>query len=314
MRGYARGRHRKLTAAHVRRSGLAEADDVGVGAAGRRLLDHRVGRARHEHLERRRLVHRGLQERPAQLHLVRRQRAPVGADVLPLGGEDEEVGLVDGPGDPTRGRSPGGRRARRGGRGRRVARAVGGRRVPPRGGGGGGSRRALPRRWPPRGCDDGDRPPSPRTTARVPPASATRPAPREATGRPVALAARAEPEPQAGSTSDASPARRRLEIADAGPLLLLSRMPKWIVPAVLALLLVAGLAIQESVVGTVPRPGRAVPRLAARAHLARAPHPGAPHAPRGRAAGRRRGDRPSSSPSSETDEHGFDNHVHLDPD
>ena len=45
--------------------------------------------------------------------------------------------------------------------------------------------------------------------------------------------------------SDASPARRRLEIASAGPLLLLSRMPKWIVPAVLALLLVAGLAIQS---------------------------------------------------------------------
>lgn len=45
--------------------------------------------------------------------------------------------------------------------------------------------------------------------------------------------------------SDSSPARRRLEIASAGPLMLLSRMPKWIVPAVLALLLVAGLAIQS---------------------------------------------------------------------
>ncbi len=45
--------------------------------------------------------------------------------------------------------------------------------------------------------------------------------------------------------SDSSPARRRLEIASAGPLMLLSRMPKWIVPAVLALLLVAGLAIRS---------------------------------------------------------------------
>jgi hypothetical protein len=46
-------------------------------------------------------------------------------------------------------------------------------------------------------------------------------------------------------TSDASPARRRLEIASAGPLLVLSRLPKWVVPAVLALLLVGGLAINS---------------------------------------------------------------------
>ena len=44
-------------------------------------------------------------------------------------------------------------------------------------------------------------------------------------------------------TSNASPARRRLEIASAGPIMLLTRMPKWLVPAVLALLLVGGLAI-----------------------------------------------------------------------
>lgn len=43
--------------------------------------------------------------------------------------------------------------------------------------------------------------------------------------------------------STASPARRRLEIASAGPLMLLSRLPKWVVPALLALLLVGGLAI-----------------------------------------------------------------------
>ena len=46
-------------------------------------------------------------------------------------------------------------------------------------------------------------------------------------------------------TSNASPARRRLEIASAGPLMVLSRMPKWVVPAVMALLLVGGLAIQQ---------------------------------------------------------------------
>ncbi len=40
-----------------------------------------------------------------------------------------------------------------------------------------------------------------------------------------------------------SPGRRRLEVASAGPLALLHRLPSWLVPALLALLLVLGLAV-----------------------------------------------------------------------
>lgn len=43
-----------------------------------------------------------------------------------------------------------------------------------------------------------------------------------------------------------SPFRRRLEIASAGPLVILHRLPKWAAPAVLALLLVGGLAIPSA--------------------------------------------------------------------
>ena len=44
-------------------------------------------------------------------------------------------------------------------------------------------------------------------------------------------------------TSSASPARRRFEIWSAGPLAVLHRMPGWIVPLILGVLLVAGLAV-----------------------------------------------------------------------
>ncbi len=40
-----------------------------------------------------------------------------------------------------------------------------------------------------------------------------------------------------------SPGRRRLEVASAGPLALLHRLPGWLVPALLGVLLVLGLAI-----------------------------------------------------------------------
>lgn len=43
--------------------------------------------------------------------------------------------------------------------------------------------------------------------------------------------------------SPSSPGRRRLEIASAGPLALLHRLPGWLVPALLAVLLVLGLAV-----------------------------------------------------------------------
>jgi hypothetical protein len=48
-----------------------------------------------------------------------------------------------------------------------------------------------------------------------------------------------------------APWRRSLERASAGPLLVLHRMPTWLVPVLLAVLLVAGLALSSPVAGVL---------------------------------------------------------------
>jgi hypothetical protein len=63
---------------------------------------------------------------------------------------------------------------------------------------------------------------------------------RSPSGAPAARSSRPAP------AATVSPARRRLEIWSAGPLAVLHRMPSWIVPVILGVLLVAGLAVPTS--------------------------------------------------------------------
>ena len=86
--------------------------------------------------------------------------------------------------------------------------------------------------------------PVPPATGRAVPQSKRHPA-----RRPQQRSAKPSHQPRGGrprSSADVgpvSPARRRLEIQSAGPLVLLHRLPRWLVPALMAVLLVAGLAL-----------------------------------------------------------------------
>jgi hypothetical protein len=80
-------------------------------------------------------------------------------------------------------------------------------------------------------------PQSKRHPARRPEKRPAKPGHRAPSGAPASSSRRPAP------TTAVSPARRRLEIWSAGPLAVLHRMPSWIVPLILGVLLVAGLAV-----------------------------------------------------------------------